>query len=246
MHTAVIGIGPGLGTALARRFAQEGHHVSAVARSVGSAKALADVLQVSGGRAAGYEGDASDAESMAAIFAQMATDHGPVDNLVFNVAQIKPDRFVTRSGKDQLSYGERWVTRGAAVSVDEFIETLRVNVGSALTCVKLVADAMCKRRSGTILITGGTLGLTPWIEWGSLSAGKAALRSVARSLFKELRPYNVHTALVTIHDTITPGTAYDPDAIASYYWGVVSQASADWVAEYDFNPTHAQAVDRDL
>lgn len=132
------------------------------------------------------------------------------------------------------------------MSVDEFIETLRVNVGSALTCVKQVADAMCKRRSGTILITGGTLALTPWIEWGSLSAGKAALRSFTRSIFKELRPHDVHAALVTIHDTITPGTPYDPEAIALYYWDIASQTPDDWVAEYDFNPTNAQAVDRDL
>lgn len=81
---------------------------------------------------------------------------------------------------------------------------------------------------------------------GFAVGGKAALRSFTRSIFKELRPHDVHAALVTIHDTITPGTPYDPEAIALYYWDIASQTPDDWVAEYDFNPTNAQAVDRDL
>ncbi|WP_176489111.1 SDR family NAD(P)-dependent oxidoreductase [Rhizorhabdus dicambivorans] len=246
MHTAIVGIGPGLGMAISRRFAQGGHRVSLVARSIGSAEKAAGELRSAGLSAAGYEGDAADSESMQRVFDAMRARDGDIDNLVFNVALVTPDRLVTSSVKSELGYGERWKTRGSAVTPDEFIDTLRINVGGALICAKQVADAMCSRRSGAIIVTGGTLALAPWVEWGSLSAGKAALRSLTRSLFKELRPFDVHAALVTIHDTIVPGTPYDPDIIARYYWDIAAENPADWVAEYDFNPTGAEAVDRDL
>lgn len=246
MHSAIIGVGAGLGKSIAYRFAQEGHHVSLVARSAGAAAAMADDLRQAGLSAAGYTGDASDTLEMEGAFRTMREEHGEIDNLIFNVASIKPDRFVTDTETRQLPYGERWQTRGAAVTVDEFIESLRVNVGAALVCVKQVADSMRERRQGTILVTGGTLGIAPWIEWGSLAAGKAALRSFTRSIHKELRDFNVHAALVTIHGTIVPGTQYDPDVIAQYYRDISVSAEDSWTDEYDFNPNSAEAKDPDL
>ncbi len=246
MHTAIIGVGAGLGRSLAHRFAQEGDHVSLVARSAGSAAVMADNLQKAGLSASGYKGDASDTADMEAVFSAMREAQGEIDNLIFNVALITPDRFVTRSGKQQLGYGENWPMRSAPVTVDEFVESLRISVGGALVCVKQVADAMCRSRKGSILVTGGILGIAPWIEWGSLAAGKAALRSFTRSIHKELRPFSVHAALVTIHGTIVPGTQYDPDVIAKYYYDISVSSEDRWADEYDFNPNSAQAQDPDL
>lgn len=246
MHTVIIGVGPGLGRAIARQFAQHGHRLSIVARSGDTLDEAVAALKLAGLKATAYQVDAACCAGMAAALEAMAIRDGDIDALVFNVAQIKPDRFVTPSGKPRLDYGEMWTTRGHPATVDEFIETLRVNAGAALFCAQQVAGQMRSRRFGKILITGGTLGLSPWIEWASLSAGKAALRSLTLSLFAELQPFDVHAALVTIHDTISPGTAYDPDIIAAYYWTIFSQSPDAWVAEYHFNPTSAQAVDRDL
>lgn len=246
MHTAVIGVGGGLGKSIACRFAQEGDHVSLVARSTGAAAAIANDLRQAGLSASGYDADASDETAIGAAFCAMREEFGEIDTLVFNVAHIKPDRFVTQTEKKRLAYGDDWQPRSSAVTVDEFIESLRVNVGAALLCVKQVADTMCQRREGTIIVTGGTLAIAPWIEWGSLAAGKAALRSLTRSIHKELRPFNVHAALVTIHGTIVPGTQYDPDLIANYYVNISRESADKWTDEYDFNPTSAEARDPDL
>jgi NAD(P)-dependent dehydrogenase (short-subunit alcohol dehydrogenase family) len=246
MHTAVVGIGPGLGSAIARRFGEAGHRLSIVARSQKSLTGAAATLRSAGSAAVGYRADAASWDEMSAAVASMTERDGPIDTLIFNVADIQPDRFVTMSSKTRLGYGERWETRGAPASVDDFIGSLRANVAAALVCTKLVASAMCDRANGSILITGGTLGLSPWIEWASLSAGKAALRSLTRSLFLELCPFHVHAALITIHDTIVPGTAYDPGMIADFYWKVANQPAEAWTAEYDFNPGQVQAADPDL
>jgi short-subunit dehydrogenase len=246
VHTAIIGMGPGLGASLARRFGQQGHRLSVVARSSETLDSSLTALRVAGVNASGYRGDAADSVGMAAVFREMSTHDGEIDTLVFNVALIKPDRFVTSSSKARLSYGKMWLTRGNPVSLDEFMESLRANVGAALICVKQVAEQMCDRRSGKILITGGTLGLSPWIEWASLSAGKAALRSLTRSLFAELRPFNVHAALVTIHDTIAANTPYGSDEIAEFYWDLTKQEPELWASEYHFNPDGNPSRDRDL
>lgn len=246
VHTAIIGIGPGLGASVARCFGQRGHRLSVVARSNETLEASLTTLRMGGVEASGYRGDAAESAEMSTIFKEIASYEGAIDTLVFNVAQIKPDRFVTPSSKVRLSYGNMWLTRGNPTTVEQFMDSLRANVGAALICVKEVAEQMCARRSGKILITGGTLGLSPWIEWGSLSAGKAALRSLTQSLFAELRPFNVHAALVTIHDTIAPDTPYDPDKIAEYYWKLTSQELEFWAPEYHFNPDNNPSRDRDL
>lgn len=246
MHIAIIGIGPGLGASIARHFGQQGHRLSIVARSRETLDEAVTALRGAGVEATGYQGDASRHDDMATIFEAAAARDGEIDTLVFNVAQIKPDRFVTPSGKARLGYGGLWATRGRSATTDEFLDSLRVNVGAALICIQQVTEQMCGRRAGKILVTGGTLGLSPWIEWASLSAGKAALRSLTRSLFAELRPFDVHAALITIHDTIAPNTAYDPDRIAEYYGTIVSEPSEAWLAEYHFNPNNVQAEDRDM
>ena len=80
-----------------------------------------------------------------------------------------------------------------------------------------VAPAMIERGSGTILLTGGVLAFGPWIEWGVTSMGKAALRSLGYSLFKELVDHGVHVSTIAIHGTMRPGTPYDHDLVAQAY-----------------------------
>src|SRR5690606_17747515 len=47
---------------------------------------------------------------------------------------------------------------------------------------------------GTILLTGGGLALEPYPRWVTLAAGKAALRTLAINLHKELLPEGIHIA----------------------------------------------------
>src|SRR5580704_9987072 len=76
----VIGVGPGNGAALARRFATEGYAVALVARTTVTSEALATSLP--GARA--YACDATDAAAVADTFAAIERDLGPVDTLVYN------------------------------------------------------------------------------------------------------------------------------------------------------------------
>ncbi|NIH84564.1 SDR family NAD(P)-dependent oxidoreductase [Amycolatopsis granulosa] len=121
----IIGAGPGIGQAVARRFVREGLPVVTIARSERA---------VPGARA--LVADATDEDALRGALNVAAGELGTPDVLVYNAAIIQPD------GPGDLS------ARG-------HLDAWAVNVVGALTAAAHVAPAMAERGSGTILITGG-------------------------------------------------------------------------------------------
>src|SRR4051812_14957247 len=80
--TVVAGVGPGLGHAVAARFADGGHKVALLARR---AEALAGFVQArADGRFTAIPCDVTDGASVAAAFARVAAELGEPDCVVFN------------------------------------------------------------------------------------------------------------------------------------------------------------------
>jgi len=77
----VIGAGPGLGSALVRRFARAGMKVAAVRRDAGQLEQLAKEL---GAGVRAYSCDATDEKSVTALFAGVTKDLGAPRLLVYN------------------------------------------------------------------------------------------------------------------------------------------------------------------
>src|SRR5271154_2754675 len=77
---AVVGVGPGNGEAIARRFAADGYAVALMARR----KELTAKLAAELPRAKAYACDVAEAASVEAAFAAMRVDLGDVDTLVYN------------------------------------------------------------------------------------------------------------------------------------------------------------------
>lgn len=73
MVCVVVGYGPGIGGAEARRFAEEGYTVAALSRS-----GKTDVGK-------GYACDVTDGDALSAVFAAILADLGPIDTLLWNV-----------------------------------------------------------------------------------------------------------------------------------------------------------------
>ncbi|MDI6028529.1 SDR family NAD(P)-dependent oxidoreductase [Corticibacterium sp. UT-5YL-CI-8] len=232
----VIGMGPGLGQALVRTFAGNGFAVAFTGRR---AKAIAQYerdLRAQGLEVMGIAADAGDTVAMDAAHRRIREAYGEVDVLIYNAAMIEPARFVTPSAIAEARYGaaEGWAAKGEAASVDYVVDAFRTNVAGAHHAAKAVASAMVRRKSGTILFTGGVLAFGPWIEWGVTSMGKAALRSLGHSLEKELRPFGVHVVTVAIHGTMRAGTPYDHDLVAQSYLNLYRQPLTDWSPDYHY------------
>ncbi|WP_168192273.1 SDR family oxidoreductase [Pararhodobacter marinus] len=195
----IIGAGTGVSAAIARRFGREGYSVGLIARSPSSLDRLCEGLEDEGITASAEPADAGDLPGLSEALARLAGRLGGCDVLVWNASVQRPGG-----------------------PLDTPVETvqreLSVNLLGALQSVQQVAPAMVEAGTGAILFTGGGLALEPFPEWTSLALGKAALRSLGLSLYKELAPKGVHVSVVAICGHVAPGTAFDPDTIAQEYY----------------------------
>jgi NAD(P)-dependent dehydrogenase (short-subunit alcohol dehydrogenase family) len=227
---AVLGVGPGLGAALARRFARGGFDVALMARSEASLAPVELEIRSLGRRARSFLVDAGDDASVAAAFERAKAELGA------------PEVFVYNAGAFQ---------RGSVVDTapEEFERCLRVNCTGAFLAAKRVLPDMLERGRGTVLLTGATASLRGSANFACLAVGKFGLRALAQSMARELGPRGIHVAHVIIDGQIdTPGyramapergieTLLSPDAIAETYWQVHVQAPTCWTLELDLRPS---------
>lgn len=113
-------------------------------------------------------------------------------------------------------------------TADSLAADFKVNVGGALESVKFVLPAMQDKGEGTILLTGGGLSLNPSPLYGSLSIGKAGLRSFAGALFAQLKDSPIKVATVTVAGFVSAQSEkHNPQAIAAVFWNLHQMAKAE-------------------
>ena len=200
----VIGAGPGIGLAVARRFAKEGLPVTVIARSQATVDGTVEAL---GATALGIAADSTDAQALQAALDQAVEGFGVPEVVVYNAAIIQAD-----------SPGE--------LSVQGHLDAWAVNVVGAITAAGHVLPGMAARGSGSFLVTGGMPEPVP--AYTSLSLGKAGLRALVELLHTQYGASGVHVAEVRVDGAVAPGTAFDPDDIAEHYWRLHTQEPASW------------------
>ncbi|MBC7831777.1 MAG: SDR family NAD(P)-dependent oxidoreductase [Hyphomicrobium sp.] len=212
---AVIGMGPGVSAAVARRFAREGFSVAAIARNPDKLAAQVEELAKSGARAEAFSADAGEPGALRAALSSVAARLGEIDVLVYNPVGVhyKP-----------LS----------ELTAEELNADLRLSVGGALAAAQALLPAMKARGSGTLLFTGGGYAFEPTPMLASVGAGKAALRNLAFSLYADLKDGGIHAATVTIGGVVKAQTPFDPDAIAESYWQLHMQPKGSFEREIVF------------
>ena len=213
-HLLRVGPGPGLGTAVARRFAEGGYGVTLVARSTDGLRELADGLADTGADINTISADASDPEVLGERISALYRGQGAPGVIVYNAVMGAPDQLLSSS-------------------VAHLQTAYAVDVVSAIVVVQCAAPTMRAAGIGTILFTGGGFADHPIPALATVSLGKAALRSAASMLEADLAPDGVRVASLTIAGQIAAGTAFDPARIAARYWEIVHSDSA-WRAEFRF------------
>jgi NAD(P)-dependent dehydrogenase (short-subunit alcohol dehydrogenase family) len=206
----VIGAGPGIGQAVARRFAWEGLPVAVLARSKETLSSAAEALAPTGVPVCALLADSTDEEALRCALDTAASELGPPDVVVYNAAIIQRDAPGDLPARRHL---EAWA----------------VNVVGAITAAAHVGPGMARRGGGSFIITGGMPEPDP--AYVSLSLGKAGVRALAALLDKQYGPAGVHVATVTVAGTVAPGTAFDPDDIAEHYWRLHQQPRDQWQRE---------------
>lgn len=205
---AIVGMGPGMGMALARRFAREGFTLALMARRSGAVQAFRDSLRKDEYDAHSYVMDAADSNRVRQTFEQIQAEQGPVSLLIYNAAVLNETDLNT-------------------VTPESLLADYRVNVVGALHCAQQVIPAMRENGGGKILFTGGGLALHPNPKYASLAMGKAALRNLTFSLGKLLKRDKIHVATVTVAGYIKADTHFAPENIAETFWTVYNQEGRD-------------------
>lgn len=202
---AIVGAGAGVSAGIARKFGRNGFAVVLLARTRASLDRQVAELEVRGVDAHGLVADASDKGSLAEAFALLEENFGVPEVLVYNA-------------------GANTISNPSVLAEEDLISDFTVNVVGALSCSRLVIPQMAERGSGTILFTGGMLGLKPVASRTSASISKAGLRNLAFTLSDELAPLGLKVGTVTIGGVVKPGTFFDPDLIAESYWELFTGA----------------------
>ncbi len=195
----IVGAGPGISMAVARRFAREGYTVVLIARRVEKLGRFREELEREGNGAYAYSADAADFTTLSRVFREIHHQINPTDVLVYNVVAPRE-------------------SSPAVLDAEKLVQDFRVNVAGALVAAQQVIPHMKNQRQGTILFTGGGLALEPHPKYASIAVGKAGIRNLSFSLAAELEPAGIHVATVTIAGIVRPGTALDPDRVAEEYW----------------------------
>src|SRR4028119_107666 len=86
---AVLGVGPGLGAAVARRFAREGFAVALMARREESVAGGREEIEGAGGTALPVSTDATDPASVAAAFDEVRSSLGAPEVFVYNAGAFQ-------------------------------------------------------------------------------------------------------------------------------------------------------------
>ena len=200
----IVGAGPGLGAALARRFAREGWSVALVALHQEVIDAGLAELEGYGVKTCGAQADVVDRDRIDAAFSSIVDAIGAPDVVVYNASIYQ-----------------------AEPVLDLSLEALRLAldihvVGALNTCQSAIA-AMHGIDDGVLLFTVNSLARSPEAMSAALSIGKGAQLNLALSLERELEGRPVHVGVVTVCGPIKSGTAYDPDRLADLYWELATQ-----------------------
>lgn len=223
---AIIGFGPGLGTAYAETFSQAGYDLGLLSRS----GARLDVAEAPERSVQTYQSDAGNPDSLKEALASVQSDLGPIDVVIYNA--------------DLAQFGAL-----DDVSEHNFEQSWRVGALGLFATAKLLGPQMSERGSGAIIVSGATAALRGNVWTTAFAPSKSAQRTLANSLAKQLGPKGVHVAYLVIdgvidtEDTRTNFAPNEPDEffinpkrIAETALMLVKQDPSAWTFELDLRP----------
>lgn len=195
---ALVGAGPGLGLAAARRFGTAGHRVALISRSAQHQDNLVAELDREDVHARGFTADVLNPDSLTAALREAAETLGPVEVLQFSPVPrgdfMKP------------------VLNTAATDLDD---PLAFSVKGPLTCVNAVLPGMRELGRGTLLFVNGGSAVRPNPDVAGTSIAFAAESAYAHMLHDALADENIHVAQLIVPGAIRPDAEHSsPKALA--------------------------------
>ena len=221
----ITGVGAGNGASFSKRFIREGYKVVMLARNIAYLETLATEIPGS----VAMECDVRDPAAINSVFARIHEEIGTVDTLVYNAGA-----------------GE-WASI-METSLDGMQSSWATNTLGLVACAQEVIPSMTEKGEGNIMVIGATASLRGGAQSTAFASAKAAQRSVAQSMARDLGPKGIHVGYLIIDGIIDiertrerfPDRADDlfmqPDAIADSVYAMTQQDRSAWAFEIDLRP----------
>jgi NADP-dependent 3-hydroxy acid dehydrogenase YdfG len=225
-RTAVIlGVGPGLGLSMARRFGRESYFPALVSRSRARHAGYLASLAGDGIDADSFAADVRDQAHIRSALDVIADRHGPIEFLYYGPATVDPavlPKPITETDPAAVHDAMSWVY-------------------PAIEVTGQVLPAMMERGSGGLLFAGGLSAVRPMPALGALAVASAAVRNYALTLNAGLAGTGVYAGTLTIGGLIERGdihgfvasrreqfagagiTSLNPDEIADTAWDLFAK-----------------------
>jgi 2-dehydro-3-deoxy-D-gluconate 5-dehydrogenase len=180
-RTALVTGGTGgIGSAIVRYLAGQGHRVATNYRDPGKAEAWRKAMAADGIEVCMVQGDVSDPVACEAMIRAIEAKCGPVDILVNNAGTIRRAPAAQHSDTD-------WDL------------VLQVNLHAQFTLTRAIGATMIERGSGKIIFTASLLSYQGGITVPGYTAAKHAITGLTKALANEWAPHGVNV------NAIAPG-----------------------------------------
>ncbi|MFD4604476.1 SDR family NAD(P)-dependent oxidoreductase [Streptomyces sp. NPDC058464] len=201
---AIVGAGPGLGAAVARRFGREGYGVALLARDGERLGALAAALAAEGVRARGFAADVRDPLALADALARAAEELGTVEILQYSPV---PQR--------------DFMLPVLETTHADLLGPVEFSVYGPVAAVQQVLPGMRELGRGTILFVNGGTAVIPHPDRAGTSIAFAAESAYGHLLHDRLAEEGIHVAQLVIPGAIVAGHARkDPAVLADTLWAM--------------------------
>jgi 3-oxoacyl-[acyl-carrier protein] reductase len=177
----VTGASRGIGKAIAITFAQEGADVVVVSRSLPEVEETAAQAKALGRRALALRVDVSRQKDITRMVNSAIKEFGKVDILVNNAGIQGPIGPIIKAG------------------IEDWIQTVNINLIRTFLCAKAVLPFMVKRRQGKIINLSGGGATSPRPYFSAYAASKAAVVRFTETLAQEVKGFNIQV------NAIAPG-----------------------------------------
>lgn len=213
----ITGVGPGTGSALARRFSLGGFQVAMLARKQARLDALAAEIP----NAVAFACDVADQASLQETLTHIVLRFGTPSVVIHNAVG-----------------GSFGTFRDIDPKVLEY--NFQVNVMALLHLARQLTPKMVEAGGGSLIVTGNTSALRGKANFAGFAPTKAAQRILAESMARDLGPQGMHVAYLMIDAVIdVPWTRsrfkdapddffIKPAAIADEAWHLAHQDRSAW------------------
>ena len=172
-HYFITGVTSGIGAALVKQLCTGGHHVSGVARR---ADRLAETSQ-NHENFHGLTCDVTDSASLAANINAAVTNQGPIDVAILNAGMYQPQD-------------------GNRIDPAIYAQHMDVNYMGVVNALAALVPAMIKNGRGHIVIIASVAGWRGLPRSAAYGPTKAALISLAESLYFDLHPKGIRIQVI--------------------------------------------------